>query len=144
MDLMSPPILWFLIGLVCLLLEFALPGVVIVFFGIGAWIVALLTLLLPLPIEHQLLVFIASSLLMLFTLRRNLQRWFFKEVPDAVSDKQEFIGERAVVIEAISTKLPGKVEFHGTRWEAESDQLQRIFHLISWGVTPENISKCSV
>ncbi|HNR69414.1 MAG TPA: NfeD family protein [bacterium] len=121
MELFSPPILWFVIGLVCLLLEFILPGIVIVFFGIGAWIVALLLLLLPMPIEYQLLIFISSSLFLLMALRRNLQKWFFKENADDLLTMQEYVGEKAIVVEAIAGKMPGKVELHGTRWEAEAE-----------------------
>lgn len=121
MELFSPPILWFVIGLVCLLLEFILPGIVIVFFGIGAWIVALLLLLLPMPIEYQLLVFISSSLFLLMALRRNLQKWFFKENADDLLTMQEYVGEKAIVVEAIAGKMSGKVELHGTRWEAEAE-----------------------
>ncbi|MBN1542047.1 NfeD family protein [candidate division KSB1 bacterium] len=122
MEQFSPAMVWFLFGLVCLFLEFIIPGVVIGFFGAGAWITALLTLFLPLPLEQQLLIFIAASLVLLFGLRRNLQRWFFKTVPDALDDQNQFIGERAVVVEAISARFPGKVELHGTRWEAEAEE----------------------
>ena len=39
---MDPAIIWFLIGLGLILAEFAVPGVILVFIGIAAWIVALL------------------------------------------------------------------------------------------------------
>jgi membrane protein implicated in regulation of membrane protease activity len=34
----------------------------------------------------------------------------------------EFVGQRAIVKEKILPKLGGKVEFHGTNWEARADQ----------------------
>ena len=40
MDWLTPELIWFLIGLVLIILEFGIPGVVTVFFGIGAWLVS--------------------------------------------------------------------------------------------------------
>jgi membrane protein implicated in regulation of membrane protease activity len=40
---------------------------------------------------------------------------------DLREDLKEFLGERAVVVEAITPKAGGKVEFHGTNWEANAD-----------------------
>ena len=40
---------------------------------------------------------------------------------DLREDLREFIGERATVIEAITPRAGGKVEFHGTNWEACAD-----------------------
>ena len=39
-EFLKPELIWFLIGLVLLLMEFAIPGLVVLFFGIGAWVVA--------------------------------------------------------------------------------------------------------
>ena len=36
-------LLWFLLGLAFLLSEFVVPGFVIAFFGVGAWVTAILT-----------------------------------------------------------------------------------------------------
>jgi len=42
MEILSDPaVIWFLIGLGLLLLELVLPGLVILFFGAGAWVTAL-------------------------------------------------------------------------------------------------------
>jgi len=34
----NPTLIWFFIGLVLLIAEFSVPGVILVFFGIGAWV----------------------------------------------------------------------------------------------------------
>ena len=39
---MDSATIWFLIGLGLVLAEFAVPGVILVFLGVAAWIVALL------------------------------------------------------------------------------------------------------
>src|SRR5690606_27709481 len=67
---------WLLLGLALLISEFFVPGVVAVFFGIGALAVGLLTLagvIESLPV--QLLWFALISLVALFGLRRHCTRW---------------------------------------------------------------------
>ena len=39
----NPVLIWFLIGLALVLSEFMLPGIILVFFGLGAWAVCLTT-----------------------------------------------------------------------------------------------------
>ena len=57
----DPVIVWFVIGLVLALLEFALPGVILIFFGMGAWIAAITTYIGLTPgIGSQLIAFSIS------------------------------------------------------------------------------------
>ena len=62
-DLLKPELIWFLVGLVLLIMEFALPGLIIGFFGAGAWIVAIICLVTNININTQLIIFIISSIL---------------------------------------------------------------------------------
>jgi hypothetical protein len=56
--LFNPTLLWFLLGLALILLEFVVPGVILVFFGIGAWAAAVTTYFgLTASFQSQLLVF---------------------------------------------------------------------------------------
>jgi membrane protein implicated in regulation of membrane protease activity len=41
---------------------------------------------------------------------------------DTNVDLNDFIGQRALVTQAITPKRPGRVEFHGTHWTAEATQ----------------------
>ena len=124
---LRPELIWFLVGLVLLIMEFMLPGLIIAFFGIGAWIVAVLCLLSSYvqgSINTQLLIFIVSSVLSLLILRRWVKGVFLGHSgakQDLREDLKEFVGERATVIEDISPRAGGKVEFHGTNWEARAD-----------------------
>ncbi|MHC4678871.1 MAG: NfeD family protein [Planctomycetota bacterium] len=124
-DFLTPEIIWFLVGLVLLLFEFALPGLIVGFFGVGAWIVALVCLVTEIGINAQLLIFIASSVLSLALLRRWLKGVFLGHAgskQDLKHNLEEFVGQRAVVKEKIAPKLGGKVEFHGSNWEARADE----------------------
>jgi membrane protein implicated in regulation of membrane protease activity len=124
-DFLTPEIIWFLVGLSLLVMELIAPGLIIGFFGIGAWIVAVVCLFTEIGINAQLIVFIASSVLSLVLLRRWLKGIFLGHAgskQDLKHDLEEFVGQRAVVKEKIVPKLGGKVEFHGSNWEAQADQ----------------------
>lgn len=120
--LTRPELIWFIIGLVLFLLELVLPGFVIFFFGVGAWITALLCLIAEPGINLQAIVFAATSVLSLVLLRKMIQKRFFysrEELSKEVED--EFTGREAVALEDIIPGKNGKVEFKGTSWKAESE-----------------------
>ncbi len=124
-DFLRPEVIWFLIGLVLLIMEFILPGLIIAFFGVGAWIVALICLITEIGINTQLIIFIVASVLSLLCLRKWLKGVFLGHTVSKQNLKEnleEFIGQKAVVKEKIMPKAGGKVEFHGTDWEAEADE----------------------
>ena len=124
-DFLRPEIIWFLVGLALLILEFILPGLIIAFFGVGAWIVALVCLITDIGINTQLIIFIISSVLSLLCLRKWLKGIFLGHAVSKQNLKEnldEFIGQKAVVKEKIIPKSGGKVEFHGTNWVAEADE----------------------
>lgn len=124
-DLLKPELIWFLVGLVLLIAEFAIPGLVIIFFGAAAWVVAIVCLLLDIGLNTQLIIFILTSVLSLVLLRKWLKGVFLGHTSGAqnlTEEMQEFVGEQVVVKEAIHPKRPGKVELHGTDWTATGDQ----------------------
>jgi len=124
-NLLKPELVWFLIGLILLISEFMLPGLIIFFFGVGACIVAFLCLITDIGINAQLGIFIVSSVLSLLCLRRWLRGIFMGHIvsrQDMTENLEEFIGQKAVVKERITPKAGGKVEFHGTDWTAQADE----------------------
>jgi membrane protein implicated in regulation of membrane protease activity len=66
----SPSLIWFLIGVVFLIAELLVPGFILIFFTAGSWIAALIILLINIELSIQILIFIVSSLILLFTLRK--------------------------------------------------------------------------
>lgn len=125
-DNASAELLWFLVGLVLLVSELALPGFVIIFFGVGAWITALLVGFgLLTSFNAQLLVFLVTSVLALVLFRKQGKKYFEGRVSGIWNPRasmEDLRGERAVVISAITPNIPGgKVEYHGTTWNAEAD-----------------------
>jgi len=116
-----PEVIWFIVGLGLFLLELVLPGFVIFFFGVGAWITALLCLIANPGINLQVIVFAVTSVLSLLALRKMIQKRFFypkQEHSDDVED--EFTGKEGVAVSSFGSGKKGKVEFKGTTWNAES------------------------
>lgn len=122
-EFMKPEIIWFLIGIAMFVLEILAPGLILGFFGIGAIVVSGLCFFIDMSLNVQLLIFIASSILLLLSLRKWAKRVFKGRVRDSKDmdyDIEEYVGKKAVVKKAISPDRPGKVEYHGTLWAAES------------------------
>jgi len=124
MDWGNPSLIWFIIGLALFLMELAMPGLVLMFFGMGAWLVAILCLIFNFQLDTQLIFFIISSVLFLVTLRKYVNKLFSGRIKTETSSGEnieDYRGERAVVVETISPPQYGKVEFHGTNWTAQAD-----------------------
>jgi membrane protein implicated in regulation of membrane protease activity len=64
-DFLKPELIWFAVGLVLLVAEFIVPGLIIAFFAVGAWIVAGVCLATPISLNAQLGLFIISSVILL-------------------------------------------------------------------------------
>jgi len=124
-DFLRPEFIWALVGLILLLLEFMTPGLIIFFFGVGAWIVALACAFWDISINQQLIIFIAASVVLLLVLRQWLKGIFMGHVyskQPASEDLQEFIGHKVVVTETISPPRTGTVELNGVGWKAAADK----------------------
>ncbi len=123
----SPTLIWFLVGLALVLVEVAAPGVILVFFGLGAWIVALTTQVgLTGSLASQLLVFTIASVALLFTLRKWVRSRFLGHVSDEqnpAANLDEFAGQTVIVVrEILPGSLEGKVEYKGAQWNAIAEE----------------------
>lgn len=118
------PTYWLILGVILIVVEVAAPGLVSIFFGLSALLVALLTLLIPsIPEEMAWLLFAVLSVVFLFTLRRWCRKVFTgkrSQVEDEL--RNDISGRTAVVVVRIQPDQPGKVEFHGTNWQAVSSE----------------------
>jgi membrane protein implicated in regulation of membrane protease activity len=123
MDILSDPaVIWFLVGLGLLLLELALPGLVILFFGAGAWVTAIVCAITDIGLNWQIFIFLVASLLGLVLLRKYLKKRFFGRTDKETEDQlEEFIGKKAIAIDDFKDG-GGKVEFKGTRWSVRCDK----------------------
>lgn len=124
---LNPEVIWFLVGLGLMLAEFAVPGVVLVFFGAAAWIVALTTYIsLTESLTSQLAVFAISTVILLVSLRRWIKEKLFvgyvSDIHNLDENLDEFTGKSVIVLEDVEPGgSGGKVEFKGADWSALSD-----------------------
>ena len=119
----SPTFWWIIIGLTLMLCEFAIPGLVLFFFGIGAIITGLFALFIP-SLNLQLAIFALFSLLSLFGLRRILKPMLTGKTTDRNTDymPEGMIGQRCTVETLIQPDSAGKVILNGASWRAESNE----------------------
>ena len=120
--LTKPELVWFIVGLALFLLELVVPGFVIFFFGIGAWVTALICLVAQPGTDLQITIFAITSVLALIGLRRMIQKKFFFSkdgLSEAVED--EFTGKEAVALTDFGPGRKGKIDFRGTTWTALSE-----------------------
>jgi membrane protein implicated in regulation of membrane protease activity len=119
--LSRPELLWFILGLVLFLLELVIPGFFIFFFGLGAWVTALVCLIGEPGTNLQIIIFAVVSVAALVALRRMIQKKFFNsKYKESEEVEDEFTGKDAVAVSDFGTDNIGKVEFKGTTWKAES------------------------
>jgi membrane protein implicated in regulation of membrane protease activity len=123
-SIFTPWLIWFVVGIVLAFVELMAPGIIIIFFGVGCWVVAGVLAIYPITLSQQVLLFIAASILSIVFLRR----WFMKIFKGLSSDKSEADyndfpkGEKVEVVQSISPHSTGRVKFRGTLWDAASDE----------------------
>ncbi len=116
--------LWFILGLLLMLAELVIPGFVILFFGVGAWVAAAVAQFTDASIVVQGYVFAIASVLSLVIGRRFFRTTFYGKQRGPLEDADEdgILGAVVVVTEAIEPPLPGKVALHGSDWTAIADK----------------------
>lgn len=97
-----------------------MPGFIIFFFGLGAWITALICLIGHPGNNLQIIIFAISSLILLIALRSMIQKKFFNRGSQSEEVEDEFTGKEALATNDFGGIKHGKVEFKGTTWTAES------------------------
>jgi len=117
----KPELLWFAIGLVLLLMELVIPGFFIFFFGLGAWVTALVCLIGEPSTNLQIIIFAITSVISLIGLRKIIQKkFFYSKGKESEEVEDEFTGKEALALSDFGDQINGKVEFKGTTWTSES------------------------
>lgn len=123
MELTNPGLLWLSIGVILFVMEMAVPGFVLFFFGLAAWITALGCYFFTWSLNVQLAVFLGASLVSLFGLRTIVKKVFMgDEIDDSADTIMASGGEKCVVTAAINPPAEGQVKFSGTFWRAEAKE----------------------
>lgn len=111
---------WLLLGVVLTALEMAASGgFYIIFFGIAAFIIALLALAgIAGPLWFQLLLFSVLSVASLQFFRNPIMRRL--KLDGGAPDIDTLAGETCSVIESMPPGGNGRVELRGTSWSAKN------------------------
>ncbi|WP_028973357.1 NfeD family protein [Spirochaeta cellobiosiphila] len=117
-------ILWLLFGIVLVGAEFLIPGLIIIFFAGGAFILGLLLLIFPFLgvtnlIVAQVIAWLGISIGGLFFLRRKFSKVFKGE--EIIDDHLQYVGQEVEVTERITPGHRGRIKFQGTTWDALSN-----------------------
>ncbi|MDA8126136.1 MAG: NfeD family protein [Deltaproteobacteria bacterium] len=125
MDLtVLPWLLWFLAGIAIMLAELAVPGFVILFFGVGCWGAAVVAVFAPESYSVQVAVFLTVAVISLITLRKVAMRVFVgrSEGPDTDDEGNVPKGARVTLEENLEAGRVGRVRFRGALWDAVSEE----------------------
>ncbi len=113
-------VLWLIVGTILLVLEFVVPGVVLLFFGIGAWGVMAVVYFFDIPFVWQLIIFLGISLISLFFLRKWVMQILHRtpktDAENSIVTK-DYIG-KTVITQEIVNEQKGSVAFQGSYWQA--------------------------
>lgn len=117
-------LIWFLIGVGFLLIELVMPGFIIIFFCLGAWVAAAVAFLTELTLQYQVGIFVVASLVSLFTLRKLCIRTFIGQSKDNLDEgmADARLGKTAEVTRDIGPHSPGEIKFSGSFWRAVADE----------------------
>ena len=119
----SPWLVWFLAGIAIMLAELAIPGFVIIFFGLGCWGASVVAFFSPNAYSAQVAVFVIVSVVSLMMLRREAMRVFVGRSEGQENEDLGNIpmGSRITLDQDLEAGQIGRVRFRGTMWDAISE-----------------------
>lgn len=119
---------WLGLGILLVLAEFILPGLVSVFVGLGALtVVALLHFNYIESIPAQLITWFVSSTVYIFSLRLLVMRFYPSDTEKQnIDEDQLIIGQLVDVTETIPVGGTGRVAYGNTTWPAYSNSDQEV------------------
>jgi membrane protein implicated in regulation of membrane protease activity len=126
MGMIDPALYWLIIGVMLFFLGLAVPGFILFFFALGALVTALVAWLSPLSLVWQLGLFMAASLVSLFSLRNIIQKKPIAPASEVVDEDEDVklavSGEKGVVSMTIVPPAEGRINYAGTSWRAIADE----------------------
>ncbi|WP_051294986.1 NfeD family protein [Maridesulfovibrio bastinii] len=113
---------WLAVMIVMAGLELQAPGIVLIFFAIGAALVSAITFIVRVSVPEQILIFIVVSVLSLVFFRNILKKKInvSGEKEQSGLDIQDKINSFAVVHKDIPEIGIGRIKFRGSFWDAKS------------------------
>lgn len=125
MELIQNYLFWLVGGSILVLAEFLIPGLVVIFLGLGGLLTAGVLYKKWITDPLQLVFFFTlSSIFMLVTLRRLAKKLYPSETEKVETDEDLLvIGRSAETISTVTAHdFSGRIRFAGTTWSARSVQ----------------------
>lgn len=117
---------WVAIGLVLLVMEIAIPGVFLLWFGMGAIVVGALSIMFNnaafWPWEAQIVVFLILSLVLAYFGKRLMDKGDVTDEPLLNKRSEQMIGRTATLAEPISEGY-GRIRLGDTLWRVKGPDL---------------------
>ncbi len=115
---------WWIGGLVLLILEMFVPGTFFLWMGVAAGFVGLLVWLWPaMPIEYQIIVFAAGSVVNIVAWKRYEKRHPVRTDQPALNRRgEQYVGRRFTLDDPIVNGV-GHLRVDDTRWRIEGPDL---------------------
>jgi len=118
-------VIWAIMGVLLIVLEFFIPGVFIVFFGIGALVAGGFHYLFNFGIGMQLTIWIASSFAVMLFGAKFLKDLFPSDQSYEPTMVENVNGRFVFVIKNVHVgKKGGRISFQGTDWDALSTDVE--------------------
>ncbi|NGX16344.1 NfeD family protein [Wenzhouxiangella sp. XN24] len=119
----SPAAVWTLLGVLLILAEFALPGVILVFFGIAALLIGIaLWFGVGMTLNTQILVFGLLAVGLLLVARKRVKSWFLGKSELASDGIEVLVPGTPVTAQEDFVDGIGVVTYRGARWNAECSE----------------------
>ncbi len=117
---------WVAIGLVLLVMEIAIPGVFLLWFGMGAIVVGALSIMFNnaafWPWEAQIVVFLILSLVLAYFGKRLMDKGDVTDEPLLNKRSEQMIGRTATLAEPISEGY-GRIRLGDTLWRVKGPDM---------------------
>ena len=108
--------IWLIIAGVCFIIEMATVGFFVFWFGIGALLSMLVSIFCPENILLQSIVFVVSSVILLFLTKPLVDR-FTRKDKKVETNAYSIIGKKGIVLQDITYGI-GQVKISGEVWSA--------------------------
>lgn len=135
-DISSAKFIWISLGLFLMILEFIVPGILIVFFGIAALSTGICLFFLDWSIWGQLFLFSLNSILFVTIGSQVIKKIFPSSSEKVDQPADSYKGEKAKVIREVKVHSPGgRIKLADVEWDAISHTVK-----IKRGETVEIVS----
>jgi len=121
-DIVSPAILWAIIGIVLIVIEMATMTFFLVFFGIAAIVVAIAKAFGLANFATELILFSVVGVLGLLFFRKKLEQVFAPRGGELQGD----VAQTFVLTEAVPPHGEAIVEYQGSNWTAINESSARL------------------